>query len=302
MSELVLIVNPQAGRGRALRWIEEHGAALEREYGDVATILTSEPGEAGLLAASVPHKTRIIAAVGGDGTINEVVNGMDRKNKILAIIPVGSGNDLIKSLEIPPEPETAARLLKHGRPRAIDCGEVNGRLFTNSLAMGIDGAVAEWMNKHRWLPSPIAYHTGVLSQLFTFRNRLFRWESSQAQGEIRANMLAVMNGHTYGGGYRIAPQAKLADGWLDLVIVGDYGVAGRIRHLPKVKTGAHLELDKVSWLEVNELKIECDDMPPVALDGELLDLPAGTTELNVAIHHGELKVLCPPEPPHNQQH
>jgi len=301
MSELLIIVNPAAGRGRALRWIQENESSLSEDFPGVSIVLTSEPGEARHLAATAPPEIGIIAGAGGDGTINEILNGMDRRRTTLAIIPVGSGNDTIKALDIPSDPMAATRLIKYAHIRRVDCGRVGEQLFINSLAMGIDGAVAEWINKRRWLPPALAYHAGILSQIVSFRNRTIIWKSEDAQGETKANLLAVMNGHTYGGGFRIAPQAKINDGKLDLVIVGNYGVLGRMRHLPKVKTGDHLKLEKVSHLKLEQLTLHCTEMPPIALDGELMELPDDISQLSVEIVPGAVSVIVPP-PASDQRH
>lgn len=293
MSKLHLIVNPVAGKGRARNWIEENEGLLREKTEKLWISYSSKPGDATSLAKNQHEEAELVAAVGGDGTINEVVNGMDRPRQTLVVIPAGSGNDLVKSLGISDDPDEAAPLIWQGSPKRIDCGRISGRLFVNSLAMGIDGAVARFMNSHRWLPTRLAYHAAVLVNLFSYSNRSFAWKADGVDGAARVNMLAVMNGHTYGGGYRIAPAARVDDGKLDFVVVGDYGILGRMRHLPKVKTGAHLDLARVEHKLISELNVVCHQMPPVAMDGELIELKAGTCELMIDSLPGELAVMMP---------
>ena len=105
-----------------------------------------------------------------------------------------------------------------------------------------------------------------------------------------------MNGTTYGGGYRVAPRASCDDGLLDLVILGDYGVAGRVRHVPKLKAGRHLGLPKVEYLQARRIRIECDHELPILVDGELLPAGGPGIEIEVEALAGGLKVLAEPQP------
>lgn len=293
MKRIHLIVNPVSGRGAGARAVPEIERLLTAHGVQATFSFTGNHGDALPLAAhAVKDGADIVAAVGGDGTINEVINGLRGSTAVLGIIPVGSGNDFVKVLGVPADLAAAVNLLVTGSVRRVDLGEVNGRLFANSLALGIDGAVAGTMNRARWLPPGLAYHFGVIFNVLFFRNVGVTWRSDSGEGHLRVNLASVMNGSTYGGSYQVAPPASIEDGLLDLVIVGDYGIPGRIMHLPKLKKGKHLGLSRVLHRRVAELEIRADRAIPVAVDGELIDVGLPGTSLRIRILPGALRVLA----------
>jgi YegS/Rv2252/BmrU family lipid kinase len=283
------ILNPAAGRGKAGRLEPDLRKLLDAANVSYTIEQTSAPGQAVELASNAALDDTILVSAGGDGTLNEILNGISSGKSVLGIIPIGSGNDFAAALGIPDDLEKAVRILIQGRPRKVDVAEVNGRWFTNSVAIGIDGAVARSMNKAAFLPPSLAYHYGVMANLFRFRNGLIRWKSSAGSGEMRVNLASVLNGPTYGGGYRIAPMASIDDGLLDVVVVGDYGIIGRMMHLPKVKSGKHLKLAKVHAIRCSEIDISNTELMPMAIDGELVTDPADI--IHVKVIPGGLSVI-----------
>lgn len=291
MRKFHFIVNPEAGRGKAGRSVPLIKDWLSGKSLSSSVTLTTCPGEAEALAREIASEQLTIVAVGGDGSINEVVNGIRGSGCTLGILPLGSGNDLIKNLSIPSTLSASLETLVTGTTLNIDLGEINGRLFTNSIAMGLDGAVAETMNRASVLPSALAYHYGVLKNVFFFRNKTIRWKTGDQSAEHKVNLASVMNGHTYGGSYNVAPQALINDGFLDLVVVGDYKILGRILHLPKLKSGSHLSLKKVTSLKFKKLTLECDQYIPVAIDGDLVKQNNSPIEYTIRVVPGGLKVI-----------
>jgi len=290
------IVNPAAGRGRAARWTERLRELLAADGRPHEIGLTDGPGHAVKLAALAAREFETVVAVGGDGTVNEVVNGLRGTEVALGIVPLGSGNDFIRMLGIPENAEAALRIVLEGRSRRVDLGIVNERLFVNSIGIGLDAAVGRTMNRTRWLPGKLAYHYGILANIFFYRNRVIRWRADGEGGSVKSVLAAVMNGTTYGGGYRVAPRASCDDGLLDLVILGDYGVAGRVRHVPKLKTGRHLALPKLEYLQARRVRIESAHELPILVDGELLPDSGTGIEVEVEAVAGGLKVLAEPRP------
>ena len=291
MPKYHLIINPEAGRGRAGRSVPAIKDWLISHSLDWDISLTEAPGQAETIAREKASENIVLVAVGGDGTLNETANGARGSNCSLAVLPLGSGNDFVKNLNIPPDLNASLEILRSGKTLNVDAGEINGRIFTNSIAMGIDGAVAEEMNKASALPPGLAYHYGVLKNVFFFRNKAIRWKSDASTAEHKVNLASVMNGHTYGGSYQVAPQAKIDDGYLDFVTVGDYKLLGRILHLPKLKSGKHLNLKKVTHFRFKELTLESEEYVPVAIDGELVREKAARIEFSIRVLPGGLKVI-----------
>jgi len=291
---LHFIVNPSAGRGRgakSVHLIREKMESLGSGYG---LSVTSGSGEATKLAAVAAKEADIVVAVGGDGTINEVVNGIYDRGVTLGILPVGSGNDFVKMLSIPTDAERALELLFGGAERKVDLGIVNDRLFVNSVGLGIDAAVARTMNRTGWLRGKTAYHYGVLTNLFFYRCKAIRWDADGETGETKSLLAAVMNGTTYGGDFNVAPKAKCDDGLLDLVIAGRFGLLGRARCLPAFKKGKHLALPKVVWRRAKKIRIASEAVLPIQTDGELLSLSGVGTDVDIEVIQGGLRVVAAP--------
>ncbi len=254
--------------------------------------VTSGPGEAVKLAALAAKEADVVVAVGGDGTVNEVVNGIYGRGATLGIIPVGSGNDFIKMLPIPTDAGQALGLMFEGAEHEVDLGIINDRLFVNSVGIGIDAAVARTMNQTGWLPGKAAYHYGVLTNLFFYRCKTIRWSADGEAGETKSLLAAVMNGTTYGGDFNVAPKARCDDGLLDLIIAGRFGLFGRARCLPAFKKGKHLALPKVTWRRSKKIRIASEAVLPIQTDGELLSTYGAGTEVEIEVIAGGLKVIA----------
>jgi len=291
-SPIHFIINPVAGRGRGERVVPLLREKMEAAGRGFELSLTSGPGEAAKLASLAAREAETVVAVGGDGTVNEVVNGLRGGKAVLGVIPVGSGNDFVKMVSVPARPEEALRLLLgEGEVRTVDIGVANDRLFTNSLSMGIDAAVARSMNRNRWLPGQLAYYYGVMTNLFLYRCRRLRWSADGEEGETVSLLAAAMNGTTYGGNFRVAPRARCDDGLLDMVVVGRYGLLGRARYLPVLKKGRHLGLPRITWRQVKRLRFVSDWPLPIQTDGELLPDSSSGTEVEVEVVKGGLKLI-----------
>ena len=294
LSRVAVIVNPAAGRGRAIEakpLVEQRLAAAGRRF-DV--LVTGGPGEAAKLSAQAIGRCDAVVAMGGDGTVNEVVNGLAGTGVPLGVIPLGSGNDFVKMVDIPVDVEAALQILLEGRPRSIDIGRVNDRIFVNSVGIGLDAAVARTMNRTRWLSGKAAYHYGVFRNILFYRNRYIRWSADGESGEIKSVLAAVMNGSTYGGDFKVAPEAVCDDGLLDLVIGGNYGPLSRVRVLPKFKRGRHLELPKIVWKKARRIEVESEFPLPVQVDGELLPETRTGTRVSIEVISDGLEVLTAP--------
>jgi diacylglycerol kinase (ATP) len=296
----VIIVNPTAGSGRAaklLPWIRERLAIRP----DAELHVTGRRGEAEELTARAAHGgcDRVVA-VGGDGTIQEVVNGILESDArpAIGIVPVGSGNDLARSLGLPAEPAEAWTVAIGRTTRRIDAalatnGERRRRWFASAGGIGFDAQVAAAMATRRgWQAGRAGYLLTTLTELRRFDNRVVRIELDGAPLERRALFVAFANGPYYGGGMRIAPDAEPDDGWLDLCVVGDVSRLTAIRELPNLYRGTHVRNPAVSLHRARVVEIEGDGVTQSHLDGE----PFGAIPLRVEIRHACLEIAAGADP------
>lgn len=295
--EPVVIVNPTAGGGRAARlvpWVTEQLAAA----GAGRPFVTSRAGEAvDLAAAAVADGAERVIAVGGDGTVQEVVNGLiasDGARATLGIVPVGSGNDLARSLGLPRASAQAWDVAVGRTARALDVAKARGgggeRWFASAGGIGFDAQVAAAMaTRSGWQRGPAGYLLTTLSELRRFANRRVTLILDGIASDHDVLFVALANGAYYGGGMRIAPDARPDDGLLDICVVGDISRRTAIRQLPNLYRGTHVRHPAVSLARARRVSIEGDPKTLVHLDGE----PFGGLPLHVELVSGRLSVATP---------
>ena len=293
----LVIVNPAAGGGRALRslaWLRERLAARP----EARLEITRRPGDAETLAADAArHGHDRVISVGGDGTVQEVVNGLleARADAVMGIVPLGSGNDLARSLGLPTEPASAWRIAIGHASRRIDVAHArNGsgaeRWFASAGGIGFDAQVAAAMAARRgWQAGRAGYLFTTLAELRRFANRRVRLTIDGATESTDVLFVAIANGAFYGGGMRIAPGASVDDGLLDVCVVGDISRLTVLRQLPNLYRGTHVNHPAVSMRSGTTIEAEGDADTFVHLDGE----PFGAVPLHVTISHRALAVASP---------
>ncbi|MBI1734623.1 MAG: diacylglycerol kinase family lipid kinase [Candidatus Rokubacteria bacterium] len=287
------IVNPVAGGGETGRRWPRLAALLAHASFPVESVCTSAPGEATQLARrAVTDGHCLVVAVGGDGTVNEVVNGITGEDgtslAALGVIPTGRGRDVCRNLAIPRDPDAAARVLSTGVDCAADLGVARlgarARFFVSAVGVGFDADVARRAQTRRG-PGTIPYLLGVLGALAHHRPRPVH-VSGDVTWAGAATAVVVANGAFYGGGMKIAPDADAADGVLDLVILGALGRAELLWRLPTVYRGTHVRHPKVVTARARAVTVAARDPLPVHVDGE----PAGTTPVEVTVRPGALRI------------
>lgn len=296
--KIALIVNPAAGRGRALRNAEAALPALKR-CGLVPEVhTTTRAGEAVTLAAEANAST--VVAVGGDGTVQEVVNGVFGSGKSVGILPSGSGNDLSKSLGIPGKLSKAVEVLHDNALRRIDIGELtasdsgsgtSSRLFVNGVGVGFDAAVAVRTRSFRFLSGLPMYAGALLGTLGRYRAPVFRVRSEEQEFSGTRLLVAIGNGHSAGGGFLLTPRARPDDGWLDLCTIQELSPVGILGLVPSVLRGRHLSRPDVTWFRFRNLSLETDPGVPVHADGEIVG--TAVRKLEVRLHPESLEVVAP---------
>jgi diacylglycerol kinase (ATP) len=290
----LVILNPTANRGhmdihRAL--VRQHLRQISAEY-----IETSQAGEAKDWAMQAARADRPIVIVGGDGSINEVVNGiLEAGRRVpLGIVAAGSGNDLASStLKLPLEPKAALERAFSGRPIAVDAGKVNGRYFANACSIGLDadiGGAAEKLKRYPFLSGGRLYYAAILRQLFFGYHRC-PWlticldgEGMEGKTERRYLLAAISNGPAYGAGFRINPTARYDDGLLDVCTVDYLPLLRTLKLLPIAKKGQHTRIPEVTFHRVRRAVIDSRTPVTIQMDGEI----ARATHFEIEIIPGAL--------------
>lgn len=270
-----MVVNPAAGAGRTERQWPALRDDLMRLGVAFDCAVTTGPGDAERCArAAAGRGAALVVAVGGDGTLNEVVNGVaDTAGVTVGLVATGRGRDAARNLGVPRDPREAVRRLATGSEVRLDLGlaewdDGRRRYFVNVAGVGFDADVAR-RARDRSGAGTLPYVMAVLAALRAHRpvpgdvavNGVPRWT-----GPLTAAVVA--NGAHYGGGMRIAPGADPADGLLDLVVLGAFGRLELLRWLPSVYRGGHVAHPNVRQQPVTRVRIAADVLLPTHLDGE----------------------------------
>lgn len=269
-------------------------AALHRLAGDrpLRLLHTQAPGEGVILAQEAPSGSRVVA-VGGDGTVHEVIRGIAHSDKSLGVVPIGSGNDFARMAglhELSLEQSLGVAL--GDQTQAFDLGEVNGEAFGASVGIGFDAQVA-----HKALSAP-AFLRGMpryLYSLFVVLRELSLPELVlEAEGKVLfqgpALLSALMNARTYGGGIPITPGASPHDGLLSVLVAGEFSKMGVLGILPRLLAGKHLGHPRVHEFSGRAFTVRYDRATPAHADGELLQTQS---TYEVRVHPGALRVAVP---------
>ena len=297
MNTFTFIVNPTAGKGAAARLVEPLRAELERRAVEYELITTTRPGHA--TAAARLSKGSVVVAVGGDGTLNEVANGLSGPNKTLGIIPAGSGNDFIKSVGIPPKFLPALDILLRGERRSVDlgtvsCGPPEGnsppRYFVNGVGIGFDAAVAARTREIKFLGGNALYIVAVLQTLGKYVPPRFTLSIDHETRVSNNLLIAVGNGRCAGGGFYLTPDAIVDDGLLDICMVGVKTIPQILSLMPKVMKGKHHGVPGVTFLREKGLTVSAEEPFFVHADGEIVG--DGVHDVQVGILPGRLLIIC----------
>ena len=278
----MFIVNPHSGNGSTGREWPDINAAARDKLGAFTSYLTSGPMDATRIArSSLLEGADLIVCIGGDGTLNEVINGFMnedgpiRTDAILGFLPNGTGCDFVKTAPIPGRIEESLSTVRNGRACAIDLGKIRyrdqhglpcTRYFHNITSFGLGGEVVERTNKTTKAFGPfISFIWATLMTLFLYgkKNIQLKVDNFYDQ-EIKIWNVAVANGQYHGGGMWVAPDAVINDGLFNITVIGDLSLAGVFWHLPKLYNGKIKKIKKVSFLTGK--RIEAYSEQPVLLD------------------------------------
>lgn len=290
---VLAVINPVAGRGRALRLWPRLRPHFVRAGWSVSEALSQGPGHAIELVAQGRDYDGFLA-VGGDGTSHEVANGILRAQgagpQFLAPVPVGTANDFAAGMGLPLDPEEAVRALLTGRTRRIDVGRVKDRFFLAIAGCGFDAEVARQVNVWpKLFGGKVTYVAGIFHKLATFRPVP---AEVTVDGRVWVHplfMLAAGNLPAYAGGLRMCPDARPTDGLLEVVLVRDVARWEVVRLLPRLLDGTHVRHPKVAVVQAREVSVRAQVSLAVHADGEFL----GFTPARFTCHPQALDVLVP---------
>jgi YegS/Rv2252/BmrU family lipid kinase len=302
VSETVFLVNPAAANGSTgRRWPEiAHRAAGVGLEGDA--LISERRGHLGELARDAALRgARLLVVVGGDGSVNEVVNGLAGlpEPPALALLPRGTGGDFVRTFGIPDGVEDAARIALDGETQAVDLGRVtyrawdgheDGALFANVASAGMSGAIAQRANDTSKALGAKASYLWATFAVFA------GWSAVETRltvdGETRSGPMfdvVVANGRFFGGGMKMCPDAVAGDGLLDVVTIGDVTKRDLVLTMPKIYRGTHLPHPRAEALRGRLVTVETGEPVPVQLDGE----QPGTTPARFEVLPGALRLRVP---------
>ena len=283
-----IIVNPAAGGGRPLKILPELIENLKKIGLAPDWQITSQPKEASQLAQRAADEgCQLVVAVGGDGTVNEVVNGLADSSSILAVIPAGSGNDFFKMLNLPTKIPGICQNIAQKNCLTVDLGLVNNYHFINSVGLGFAGETAAHFKRNRRTGGLLGYLKAVLKIFFQAKPVKIYLKSEKINSEENIFLAAISNGHSMGGGFKLTPLASVTDGLLDVCLIDYRHPLRLLPHLPRAITGHHLKLPFVKMFHCREVVIKCKSPQTAHFDGEVVQIK----ELNVKIKHKKLKVI-----------
>ena len=290
---IAVIINPISGAGRrpdvARQRAERATAFLHSRRVDGEVFVTERAGHAReLTLAALGRGASLCIAWGGDGTVNEVASALAFTEASLAIVPSGSGNGLSREVGIPFDTQAAFEIAVGGRDRVIDAGEIEGRLFFNLAGVGLDARVAHQFAATGLMRRGFVRYLEIAgSEIFTRSQHEYEITIDGTLRRSHVLLAAIANGRQYGNGALIAPDARIDDGKLDVVVVDDRSPWAVLRHTPKLFRGKLAEVPGVTMSVATRVEIASPEPLIYHVDGEPC---AGGSSLSARIRPGAVRV------------
>ena len=286
---VALVVNPAAGGGRARRLLPAVEQALRGAGHDLLVSGTRSLEHVDELVGAALADDRVVAAMGGDGVVGRAAGAVSAGGGLLAVLPGGRGNDFARAVGIDRDPVAACALLSGGVERAIDLGDVDGTAFLGIASIGFDSAVQERALVTRLPLGRAVYLSAALVTVAGWRHARFSGAVDGAPFALHGWSVAVANSGVYGGGMRLAPDASVEDGRLDVVTTSATSRARFLRALPRVFRGTHVREASVAVRPARVVALAADRPFRVFADGD----PVGALPCTVSVRPGALRVLLP---------
>lgn len=275
------VVNRRAGHGDADQLIRRLKGEIGQRGLDCEFLETAGPGHARELAGEAARSGAAeVVAVGGDGTISEVVNGLIGSRSKLGIIAVGTGNDVARTLSLPRnDPARALEVILQGRTRWIDIGRESNRYFISLVGVGFPADVAQTANSLRRLHGSAAFFAAVYRCLLRMRAVKVQLTIDGNRQDVECTSILIQNTVFTGGGLKVAPGADMGDGWLDILLVDKIGRLDLMINFPRLYLGRHLTHRRFKAFRGREVEIRSSERVGKTIDGN----PAGTTPVRANI-------------------
>ena len=258
---IAILVNPRSGRGKAVKtgnWI-----AKELTERNIMFVIFRNSWPEELI------NFREVWIVGGDGTVNYFLNQYKKIPIPLAIFKGGTGNDFAWKLYGNRDIHRQLDLVLNASARPVDAAQCNGLLYVNSLGIGFDGEVLRSMGHVRRFGGHMGYLWAVVRNIFSYKERSFTITHGNTDLTGKFLLVIVNNSSRTGGGFLVAPNASIDDGKLDMVLCRPLHLLNRLRYLPVIEKGDHLQLDFIEYSCPKEVSIVCEKESYAQLDGEL---------------------------------
>jgi diacylglycerol kinase (ATP) len=291
------LVNPASGGGAAPEAVVPVTRLLRDAGAEVEVTYSPGPNAMQALVAAALDRGDVVVSVGGDGMLSSLAGPVADGDGVLAVLPAGRGNDFARMLGLPTTPQAQAELLLAGPTRRVDLLDWDGRTVAGSVYAGVDARAAALVDRARRLPGRVQYPYAALRSLATYSPAHYRLRVDGVDHEYAAATVVVANSGYYGKGMRIAPDARLDDGLLDVVVIEAASRVALMRALPTVYDGSHVDRDEVHVLTGRRVEITARGRGPVPVGGD--GEPLGTLsdlgqEPSVAtVRPGALTVLAP---------
>jgi YegS/Rv2252/BmrU family lipid kinase len=295
VDDAIFLVNPASANGAtARRWpkLRQHAHELGLSGEER---LSERPGHLTDLARAAAGEGRLIVVVGGDGTLNEVANGLAGTGAEIAILPNGTGQDFGRTHGIPTKFDEAVEVALTGTARAADAGRAtfgdgSVRIFANVGSVGMSGAVARRANSmSKAFGGRTTFYYALTREFVAWKNTEVVVASDAGERRGRMHDVIVANGRWHGGGMKLAPDAEFDDGLFDVVLIGDITKLDFITTSPKLYSGGYVEHPRVDVMRTASLDVSAAEPLPVELDGEV----SGETPVRFEVIPAALRVRAP---------
>jgi diacylglycerol kinase (ATP) len=273
-----LIINPSSGKERGIGHITLLNEGLRAQYPSLEIVLTTGDGDAERAgAAAVRDGCRVLFVAGGDGTLNEALNGVmgagGLESTVFGVLPLGTGNDFAAALDIPTPIEDAVGVLLRGRELLVDVGEVNGRGFVNTSGGGFIAEVSQAVTPQlKTIAGRLAYLVGGAQTLLEYEpvRATVSLEPGGQRVGLGLHAFAVCNSRLIAGGRLIAPSAIIDDGLLDVCLIEAMSSLEFVALARKVAGGEHVGDSRVRYHRASDVRMEFDREILINTDGEVL--------------------------------
>jgi diacylglycerol kinase (ATP) len=282
------LVNPISGGGRAAEEWAPLASRISVAGADVRVELTRSRGHAIELATTAAADGRVVVAVGGDGLVRDIAGGVVASGGTMAIVPAGRGNDLARRLALPTDVDALADLLLTGPSSPLDVIELSGgtpgsqgaaasgvTIVPGNVYAGIDSVANRIINRNRWVPGLLLYRLAPVRAIATWRAATYTITADGHTRTVKAHTVVIANSGAYGHGLQIVPPARMDDGLLHVMVVGDGPRRAVISFMRQAEHGRHVDRPEVEITTAREVTLDADRPLPLCADGdELGQLPA----------------------------